>query len=457
MKCYDLIVLGSGPGGQRAAVQAAKLGKSCLLIEKDEFGGACLHTATIPSKTIKEALAQLCQTEGVLPVDFMEPLMQRKSAVIAAEMEVVKSQLLRNKVECVQGLGRFAGTHEIEVLKKDGSSFRVRAEKIILATGTRPRRPADMHFDEEHLVDSDSVLNLRRKPESVCVVGAGVVGCEYASIFAHLGIPVTVIDTRQELLKGVDREVVAQLQKKLESMNVRFLLGQEFENPKLVGDRVHIKRGSQQLNFDLTLYCMGRVGNVESLDLDKVGLRTTSRGNIEVNKYFQTTVPHVYAVGDLIGSPALAAAAFEQGRLAALHAFGFESPGFPELFPYGIYTIPEISSVGFEEIDLQKKGIPYVTGRARFSELARGKILGDQEGLLKLLFHKETAKLLGVHIIGTQATELVHIGQVALSFEADLHHLLRLVFNYPTLAEAYKVACLHAANQLRHLPASPIV
>ena len=406
---------------------------------------------------MKEAVVQLCKADGVLPANFIDPLMRRKTAVIASEFALVQEQLRRNKVECAQGMARFVGTHEIEIVREGAEPLRVRGDKIILATGTRPRRPEDIVFDDDHLVDSDSLLKLHRKPDSIGVIGAGVVGCEYASIFAHLGIPVTVIDTRQELLKGVDREVVSQLQKHLEANNVKFLLGESFENPRLEGGRVKVLRKGEELDFDVVLYCMGRVGNVESLHLDKVGLTPSKRGNLAVNKHFQTDVPHVYAVGDLIGSPALAAAAFEQGRLAALHALGFESAGFPELFPYGIYTIPEISSVGFEEADLQQKGIPYVIGRARFSELARGKILEDQEGLLKLLVHKSTGKLLGVHIIGAQATELVHIGQVALSFEADLKHLLSLVFNYPTLAEAYKVASLNAANQLRHLPRSPVL
>jgi len=449
MKSYDLVVVGSGPAGQRAAVQAAKLGRSCLLVEKDFIGGSSLHTGTIPSKTIKEAVAQLCKVEGVLPIDFIEPLMRRKSAVIAAEMATMQDQLKRNGVECVLGCASFTGSHEMNIQKTDGSVLSVRGEKIILATGTRPRRPEDIVFDDVHLVDSDSILNLKHKPKSLCVIGAGVVGCEYASMFAHLGIPVTVVDTRTELLKGVDREVVAQLQKHLEANNMRFLLGEAFEAPLLKGDVVELRRSGEVHTFDLVLYCMGRVGNVENLNLENAGLIATPRGNLPVNKYFQTDVSHIYAVGDLIGSPALAAAAFEQGRLASLHAFDCESPGFPELFPYGIYTIPEISSVGMEEVELKALSIPFVTGRAKFSELARGKILDDQEGLLKLLVHRQTGKLLGVHIIGAQATELVHIGQVALSFEADLAHLLKLVFNYPTLAEAYKVACLNAANKLR--------
>jgi NAD(P) transhydrogenase len=328
-------------------------------------------------------------------------------------------------------------------------NLQIEADKIILATGTRPRRPSDIRFNENNIVDSDSLLRMTRIPPTLCVMGAGVIGCEYASIFSQLGTKVSIVDRRTDLLRGVDSEIVALLQAKLESTHVKFLLGVTPTTPQLRGNQVLLNIDGVDSLFDSLLYCMGRIGNVESLALNKAGLSSDSRGLLEVNRNFQTQVPHIYAVGDLIGSPALAASASEQGRLAACHAFGLPNPGFPSLFPYGIYTIPEISSVGAEEALLIEAKTPYVVGHARFSEIARGKILGDEFGMLKLIFDRKTHLLLGAHIIGTHATELIHIAQVAMSLGAKIDNLTSLVFNYPTLAEAYKVACLNALNKLR--------
>ena len=451
MKTYDLVVIGSGPGGQRAAIQAAKLGKTVAIIEKDRVGGSSLHTGTIPSKTMKDAASKLSVVKAELRQDCFRQLTERKDDVIASEEAVVEDQILRNQIEKISGIGFFKNENEIYIQDVGKSSKTIRsiqAEKIVLATGTRPRRPHTVKFDDKILVDSDSFLKVNQFPESFGVIGAGVIGCEYASIFSKLGIPVTIVDKRRELLRGIDQEIVEKLRSVLESQGVRFLLGQPFKDPYVKNGKVILPHCQDEYEFDLCLFCMGRSGNVESLRLKNAGLEANARGLIEVNESFQTQKPHIYAVGDLIGSPALAAAAFEQGRVAALHAFGVAKVQFPNLFPYGIYTIPEISSVGKEEADLQKENIPYVAGRASFKEIARGKILDDDEGFLKLLFHKESKRLLGVHVVGTQATELVHIGQVALSFDASLDHLLGLIFNYPTLAEAYKVACLSAANAL---------
>ncbi len=442
---FNLVVIGSGPGGQRAAVQAAKLGKRVMIVEKSRFGGSSLHLGTIPSKTLREAVLSLAKGS----VDVLASALQKTREVVSAEMTVISEQLKRNSIETVIGTASFESAHQIKLTLPGGRTRHVQAETIVLATGTRPRAPSGFRIDARTCFDSDSILSLDTRPKNLCVMGAGVIGCEYASIFAHMGCRVTVLDRRTDLLRGVDREIVSRLKSELESRGVTFELGTTFSDPRLEGPAAVVDIAGRAERFEAILFCMGRIGNIEELELHKAGLSADSRGLLEVNSSYQTQVPHIYAVGDLIGPPALAASASEQGRLAACHAFGAPSPGFPKLFPYGIYTIPEISSVGAEESSLQEGNIPYVVGRARFCELARGKILGDEHGLLKLLFHKETRALLGAHIIGSQATELVHIGQIALSFGAKIDDLIPLVFNYPTLAEAYKVACLNALNQLR--------
>jgi NAD(P) transhydrogenase len=454
-QAYELVVLGSGPGGQRAAVQAAKLGKKVLLVERERLGGGCLHTGTIPSKTLREAAL-----EGRMAPErrSLEALMLRKGRVIEAEMQIVDQQLSRNGVETAQGTAQFRDHHSLEIYGPSGMRL-VRGDFIVIATGTRPRRPAEFDFTQPGVYDSDTILGLPQLPSMICVMGAGVVGCEYVSVFAEMGCKVALVDHRRELLRGVDREVVDRLTAYMGSRGVSIHLGPACIGPDCVtgtraaDGRVNVQIEEKTQCFDALLYCMGRVGNVEELHLSKAGLEADARGLIKVNEHFQTAQPHIYAVGDVLGAPALAAAAFEQGRLAAAHAFGIRGQSFPKHFPYGIYTIPEISSVGVEESELQSKGQAYVVGKARYSELARGKIIGDDYGFLKLLFDRTSRKLVGAHIIGTNASELVHIAQVAISLGADVHALLGWVFNYPTLAEAYKVAALNAYNQFDRSPA----
>ncbi len=441
---YDLVVIGSGPGGQRAAVQAAKLKKKVLVIEKDSLGGACLHTGTIPSKTLREAALTLHHQSE----DIMSFVMRQKRLVIQQEVQIIDQQLARNQVEHVQGLASFAGAHDIEIKSSVGAQ-KVSGDFIIIAAGTQPHLPKDIPFNDCNIFDSDSILELDKKPKSLVVLGAGVIGSEYASIFSQMGVQVTLIDRRHDLLRSIDEEVVLHLKNYFKEHNVNLLLGVQFSNiENMNNNKVRIQIQDQPQEFDALLYCMGRTGNTKYLGLDKVGIIANDRGIISVNEHYQTNIPHIYAVGDIIGSPALAASSSEQGRLAAAHAFGKTGGQFPKSFPFGIYTIPEISTVGFQESELKEKQIPFVVGRAYYKELARGKIIGDNFGFLKLLVHKDSRKILGIHVIGTGATELIHIGQVALAMDAPIDFFVNNVFNYPTLAEAYKVAAYNAYNQL---------
>ncbi|MBY0369248.1 Si-specific NAD(P)(+) transhydrogenase [bacterium] len=441
---YDMVVIGSGPSGQRAAVQAAKLKKKVLVVERDWIGGSCLHTGTIPSKTLREAALEFSAEHP----SVFDQVMTRKQAVIDAEAAVIQKQLQRNGVEFVQGRASFKSASSVWV-ETPTARVEVSAQFIVIATGTRPARAADIPFDDIAIFDSDTILHLRRKPHTMAVLGAGVIGCEYASIFARMGIRVTLVDQRDRLLSWMDSEITAALQKQFSECGIELCLAAKTTNIHRTADgkaRLHI--GENERTFDALLICMGRLGNTDSLHLTAAGLVANERGLLNVNEHYQTAVPHIYAVGDVIGSPGLASASSEQGRLAAAHAFAVRGGSFPDAFPYGIYTIPEISSVGAQESDLQKRGIAYVVGRAQYKELARGKILGDEHGFLKLLFDSKTRRVLGVQVIGSGATELVHIGQAAFILGAGIDFFINNVFNYPTLAEAYKVAAYNAYNQL---------
>lgn len=449
---FDMIVIGSGPGGQRAAIQAAKLGKKAVIIEKEKIGGSCLHSGTIPSKTLREAALA-----GVGRIaDPFQFAMDRTREVIAQETKVVTEQLTRNSVEIVAGNARFTSPTEVEVESSKGTR-KFKGRFIIIATGTRPYRPAYIPFNDDSVLDSDTILKLSHKPKTLAVVGAGVIGSEYASIFACLGIKVTLIDQRPTMMSWMDSEIASALQAHFEANpNMELCLG--IKKTEVQSTSTNGKPGARLLldgkpkDFDAVLCCMGRGGNTEALDLPRAGLTAGDRGLIAVNEFYQTSVSHIYAVGDVIGSPGLASASAEQGRLASAHALGARGGKFPDSFPYGIYTIPEISTVGLQEQELKAKSISYVVGRAKYKELARGKILGDDFGFLKLLFHTQSHMLLGVQIIGTGATELVHIGQAAFMLGGGIDFFVNNVFNYPTLAEAYKVAAYHAYNQLKSSP-----
>lgn len=445
---YDLVVIGSGPGGQKAAVCAAKQKKKVLVIEKEKVGGACLHTGTIPSKALREAALNRADVDG------LQIIMERTREVIDDESDIISAQLKRNNIEYVNGTGSFLGSHTIQIKNSAGIHI-VQAKFIIIGTGTRPRHPPGIQFDDSCIFDSDSVLAMRTQPKTMLVVGAGVIGCEYASIYARLGILVCLVDVREQLLPTIDREIVAVLSKQFEKDKIQILLGFDPKEMQKKNSQVAVKLVSQSTGqskdmlFDAVLYCAGRIGNVESLNLKSAGIETDERGLIRVNNNYQTATPNVYAVGDVIGFPALAASSAEQGRLATLHALNAKEVHFPATFPYGIYTIPEISSVGLQEADLKKSDTEYVVGLALYRELARGKIIDDENGFLKLLVDMGTSKILGVQVIGTGATELIHIGQVAMAFNATADFFVDNVFNYPTLAEAYKVAALNATNKIR--------
>ena len=441
---FDLIVIGSGPGGARAAVQASKIGKRVAMVERGKPGGSCVFSGTIPSKSLREAALA---GEGSR---FAEA-MARTKKVVKAESAVVPRQLLRNGVTLFSGTGGFTGPHELTIRSGKKTTV-IEGSHFVLATGTRPNRPAEFQFGHARVFDSDTILGLKRRPKKIVIFGAGVIGCEYASIFAHLGCEVMLVDRRKELLRSVDEEVIRALKAEFAHRGVGLYLGAELnlENFAKGSTNLKFKLGKKVFSADAALVCMGRLANTESLNLDLLGIARDERGNIKVNPVtYQTSTPHVSAVGDVIGPPALASASAEQGRLAACHIFGLPAAEFPKSFPTGIYTIPEISSVGAHEGELQEKKIPYVVGRALYQELARGLIAQEENGFVKLLVHRDTKKLLGIHAIGAGATEIIHIGQLVFALDASVEFLVANVFNYPTLAEAYKVAALNAVNQMQ--------
>jgi NAD(P) transhydrogenase len=456
----DLLVIGSGPSGQKAAIQAAKLGKRVAVAEKrDRLGGVSIHTGTIPSKTLRQAvLEQLAQR----PLDVLDPtrteeterqalqqLMDRAARVVAAETAVVREQFRRNQVGLLGGRARFADDHTVRI---EGSDEPIRAERIVIAVGTNPARPASVAFDDRTIIDSDGLLRLeRRVPRSMIVVGAGVIGVEYASMFGALGTKVTVVDQRDRVLSFLDGEVGEAFQYLLRRRNVTFRLREKVDAIEALdgqGARVRLASGKDIIS-ETVLYAVGRQGATADLDLQNTGLETDKRGRIKVDGDYRTSVPHIFAVGDVCGG-GLAATAMEQGRIAALHAFEQEVHSLPELVPTGVYAIPEIGMVGQSEEALTDASRPYVVGIARWTELARGLMTGDEDGLLKLLVCPNERSILGVHGLGTAATELVHIGQAVMAQgPGGLDFLVTAVFNYPTFAESYKVAALDAANRIR--------
>ncbi|HWF68349.1 MAG TPA: Si-specific NAD(P)(+) transhydrogenase [Mycobacterium sp.] len=463
MRQYDLVVIGSGPGGQKAAIAAAKLGKTVAVIERDQMlGGVCTNTGTIPSETLREAVLYLTGItqrelygasyrvkENITPAD----LLARTQHVIGKEQEVVRSQLIRNHIELYMGHGRFIDEHTVLVEDQRGAErVAVIGRYIVIATGTKPAQPPGVEFDEERVLDSDGILNLKFVPGSMVVVGAGVIGIEYASMFAALRTNVTVIEKRHTMLDFCDPEIVEALQFHLRELAVTFRFGEEVTAVDVgASGTVTTLASGKQIPAEAVMYSAGRQGQTDHLDLSNVGVETDSRGRVLVDGEFRTKVGHIYAVGDVIGFPALAATSMEQGRLAAYRAFGEPTAGMIELQPIGIYTIPELSYVGATEVELTNDSIAYEVGVSRYRELARGQISGASHGMLKLLVSPDDLKLLGVHIVGTNATELVHIGQAVMGCGGTLEYLVDAVFNYPTFAEAYKVAALDVMNKMRTL------
>ena len=453
---YDLVCIGSGPAGQRAAIQAAKLGKKVAVIEKSRVvGGACLDTGTIPSKTFREAVLAFSFGQDGLQHNRRGPtanlLLSRVKEVIRHEGEVLEDQLLRNDVVTIRGDASFLGPHTLAIMN-EYEGQQITADKFLIAVGTVPTPPPGVPTDGTLVINSDGVLRLKQLPKSMTVVGAGVIGMEYASMFAGLGVEVTVVDKRDRPLEFIDSEIVDELIHQMRNKDVLFRLNESVEQLEISsGPRtraiVHLESGKRLLS-DLVLYSIGRLGATETLNLKAVGLEVDERGRLTVDEQFQTTVPHIYAAGDVIGYPSLAATSSEQGRLAACFAFDCPTHPMVEHFPIGIYSIPELSMVGKTEQELTQNKVPYETGLARYKEIARGVIMGDHTGLLKMLFHRDDHRLLGVHAIGTGATELIHVGQAVMGLGGGLDYFMKTVFNYPTLAECYKVAALDAYNKL---------
>jgi NAD(P) transhydrogenase len=460
---YDLLVIGSGPGGQKAAIAGAKLGKRVAVAARRNLRrGVCVHTGTIPSKTLREAVLYLTgfaqrdiygASYRVKSEITIADLLARTQHVVGREVEVIRNQLLRNHVEILGGTARFADPHTVTVEGEGrGDHNTVTAENIVIATGTKPARPAEVEFDDERVLDSDGVLKLQRVPGSMVVVGAGVIGIEYASMFAALGTRVTVVEKRPAMLDFCDPEVVESLKFHLRDQAVTFRFGEEVAKVEVTpkGTVTSLASG-KRIAADMVMYSAGRQGVTEELHLDKAGLAADRRGRITVDKQYRTEVPHIFAVGDVIGFPALAATSMDQGRLAAYHAFGEPARELQELQPIGIYTVPEISYCGRTEEELTSAAVPYEVGMSRYRELARGAIVGDSYGMLKLLVSTDDRTLLGVHVFGTGATDLVHIGQALMGCGGTVDYLVDTVLNYPTLSEAYKVAALDATNKIRAL------
>ena len=458
---YDMIVIGSGPAGQKAAIAAAKLGRRAAVVERRNMvGGVCINTGTIPSKTLREAvlyLTGLNQRElygsayRVKDDITVADLSARTQHVIAREIDVIRNQLSRNRVALIPGTAHFLDPHTVEVIDDAGESKTLTADYVVIAVGTRPARPASVDFDGETIVDSDQILDMHHVPATMVVVGAGVIGIEYASMFAALGTKVTVVEKRPAMLEFCDQEIIEALKYQLRDLAVTFRFGESVKTvEKHRGGTLTVLESGKKFPAQTVLYSAGRQGVTDTLDAAAAGFEVLDRGRIAVNENFQTSVGHIYAVGDVIGFPALAATSMEQGRRAAYHAFGEPVGGtLGDLQPIGIYSIPEISYVGRNEDELTRDNVPFEVGVSRYRELARGAILGDSYGMLKLLVHAETRELLGVHVFGSNATELVHIGQTVMGCGGTVDYLVDAVFNYPTLAESYKVAALDAVNKMR--------
>jgi len=459
---FDVLVIGSGPGGQKAAIAAAKLGRRVVIIERrDMIGGVCLNTGTIPSKTMREAVLYLTgldqremygQSYRVKDDITIADLAARTQHVVGREIDVVRSQLARNRITILTGTGHFVDPHTVEIDDSEGRKRRATADKIVIATGTRPARPATVDFDERTVIDSDGIVHLERVPRSMVVAGAGVIGIEYASMFAALGTKVTVVEQRDRMLEFCDIEVVEALKYHLRDLAVTFRFGESVASVEARPEGgIAILRSGKKILADTVMYSAGRQGASDELHLGTAGLTADKRGRIVVDEFFRTEVPHIYAVGDIIGFPALAATSMEQGRLAAHHACDEPIHAIGKHQPIGIYSIPEISFIGRTEEQLTKDNIPFEVGVSRYRELARGQIIGDSYGVLKLLVSLEDRTLLGVHVFGTGATELVHIGQAVMGCGGTVDYLVDAVFNYPTLAESYKVAALDATNKMREI------
>lgn len=462
---FELIVIGSGPAGQKAAVAAAKAGRRVLVVERGgEVGGVCVHSGTIPSKALREAVVVLmgARARGVngLRVEMddqlgVEDLISHTAEIVATETRVVREQMARNGITLIRGEASFVSDHAVSVATTSGERV-FAADRIVIAVGAEPLRPSVVPFDDERVFDSSTILGLSRLPKRMLIVGAGVIGVEYACIFANLGVSVDMTDRRRHLLAFVDRELAAALGDHMRDKGVRVRMGEDIASIETTSPVLTVTLSSgERLDTDAILYVQGRVSATGALRLERAGLEAGKGGQLVVNANYQTAIPHIYAVGDVIGFPSLASTSMEQGRIAGSHAFGIPVESFPDLLPFGIYTIPEISMVGRSEEQLRGDGVPFASGRAHYREIARGHLVGDHDGLLKILFDPDTRKLLGVHALGNGATELIHIGQAVIAFGGTIDYFVASVFNYPTFAECYRVAALDGINRLRAQAMSP--
>ncbi len=457
-KTYDLVVIGSGPAGEKGAAQAAYFGKRVALIEQAPvLGGAAANTGTLPSKTLRETALYLSgfRQRGLYGISFAlkdkvtaRDFLYREQQVVQAERLRIAENIRRHAIDLYPGRASFVDSHTVAVSTKEGDATELRTEFALIATGSRPFRPPTFPFDNPRVYDSDTILNLREIPASMLIAGGGVIGCEYACLFAALGIQVTLVEGRERLLGFLDAEISSALAERMTAMNIRLHMPDAIATIKS-GDQIQVGLQSGGIaTVDTLLAATGRSGNTNGLNLEAIGVHPKARGIIEVNEHYQTALPHIYAAGDVIGFPALASTAMEQARVAMVHAFDLKyKTRVAHILPFGIYTIPECSMAGETEETLQQKQITYVVGKARFNQNARGQIIGDQSGFLKLLFRREDMKLLGVHVIGEQASELVHVGLTALLMEATADLFIQTCFNYPTLSECYKYATYDALGQ----------
>ena len=459
MRQFDLVVMGSGPAGEKGAAQAAYFGKRVAVVEcGSDLGGACINTGTLPSKILRESALYFSglKQRGLYGIDYslregltVRSFTHRKDVLVGVEREKIRANLAAHGIELIQGTASFVDAHTVAVTSAGGVD-QLRGEAILIATGSRPHRPSEIPFDDEVIFDSDSILKMGRIPRSLAVVGGGVIGCEYASIFTALGVEVALVDGRDRVLPFLDAELSAALRERLEGLGVKFHLGERMgpiERTKQ-GVRISMPSGAA-IGAESALFAAGRRGAVDELHLDRAGLAVNKRGYIEVNASYQTAVSSIYAAGDVIGFPALASTSMEQGRVAVCHAFGFQyKQRLASMLPMGVYTIPEISAAGETEESCKEKKIDYEVGRARYANNARGLIAGDPAGLMKLIFRRSDHQLLGVHIIGENATELIHLGMMVLESVGTIDLFISFVFNYPTLSEMYKYAAYDGLGNL---------
>lgn len=460
---YDLIVIGTGPAGEKGAVKAGYFGYKVAIVEKEKiFGGAEVVTGTLPSKTLKETALYFSgkYEKGIFGVDrslmhsaSLEDFMYRKNEVLSSSAAEVRENIERHGVAIYQGSASFTDPHTIKVTQEDGKELFIKGKHILIATGSYPFHPSNIPFDGIRVHDSDTILNITRFPKSLCIVGAGVIGCEYATIFSTMGIKVYLVNDKQEILSQIDDELASALVKQMHDDGIEILFNTAIETIDAPKDpsaplKLTLKSG-RVLEVDMYLFAAGRSGNTKTLGCESVGITIGKRDFVTVDKTYRTSVPHIFAAGDVIGFPALASTSMDQGRVAVAHMFQTEDlEHLPSCFPYGIYTVPEVSMVGKTEKEMRASGIPYCCGRARYADMARGKIMGAKSGFLKLIFSKEDLKIHGVHIIGVLATEIIHFGLELVENEETLYDVIGTVFNFPTLHDLYKYAAYDGLSNL---------